>query len=55
MVRGIHVPIPDDFLIPTCCSCGEMMMAADISTPLDSLLWKHLLLKDHIQDGRASE
>lgn len=38
MLRGVHVPIPDDFKIPTCTRCGEEFMSLDVSEPLDALL-----------------
>lgn len=38
MLRGVIVPVPDDFKIPTCSSCGEEFMSLEISEPLDALL-----------------
>ena len=36
--RGVALPIPDDFEIPTCTRCGEEFMTPEISEPLDLLL-----------------
>lgn len=36
--RGVNVLIPNDFLIPTCESCGEEYMDLETSIPLDNLL-----------------
>jgi hypothetical protein len=38
--RGVHLPIPDDFGIPTCTRCGEESMSLDVSEKLDALLRK---------------
>ena len=36
--RGVPLPIPDDFEIPTCARCGEEFMIPEVSEPLDALL-----------------
>ena len=36
--RGVHLPVPDAFELPTCESCGEILMAPEVSEPLDALL-----------------
>lgn len=36
--RGVQLPIPDDFEIPTCTNCGEEMMSLDVSQALDARL-----------------
>jgi hypothetical protein len=36
--RGVALPIPDDFEIPTCTRCGEEFMIPEVSEPLDALL-----------------
>lgn len=42
-VRGVALPIPDDFLIPTCTSCGETYMTEEISSKLDPILKRQFL------------
>ena len=42
-VRGVPLPIPDDFLIPTCTSCGETYITEDVSSKLDPILKKQYL------------
>lgn len=37
-VRGVVLPIPEDFELPTCSSCGELHMIPEFSTRLDALL-----------------
>jgi len=37
-VPGVHLPIPDDFEIPTCVKCEETYMSPEVSGPLDSIL-----------------
>ena len=37
-IRGVHLPIPDDYGIPTCVDCGEESMNIEISEPLDKIL-----------------
>jgi transcriptional regulator with XRE-family HTH domain len=42
LVKGVHLPIPDDFPIPTCSSCGEEVWAPEMTEVLDALLSKQL-------------
>lgn len=44
-LRGVRLPIPDDFGIPTCTKCGEESMNVEVSEPLDKLLGEHLRSK----------
>ncbi|HZF50454.1 MAG TPA: helix-turn-helix transcriptional regulator [Polyangiaceae bacterium] len=37
-VQGHHLPIPDNFLLPTCTSCGETYTTQEISEALDAML-----------------
>jgi hypothetical protein len=41
--RGFSVPIPDDFLIPTCGRCGELYVLPEIEQKLNAVLRKRLL------------
>lgn len=36
--RGYHLPIPDDFEIPTCTGCGETYIIPEIAKRLDGIL-----------------
>lgn len=36
--RGVRLDVPADFKIPTCLSCGEEFMSAEISSRLDAIL-----------------
>lgn len=40
---GVHLPIPDDFGIPTCTRCGEESMNIEVSEALDKLLGERLV------------
>lgn len=37
-LKGVHLPIPADFGIPTCTKCGEESMSLDLSEELDAQL-----------------
>lgn len=50
-LRGVRLPIPDDFGIPTCMKCGEESMNVEVSEPLDKLLGEHLCSKLRAQVG----
>jgi transcriptional regulator with XRE-family HTH domain len=53
-LRGVFLPIPKDFGIPTCTRCGEESMSADISEKLDAHLSEALrqLLNAHVATVR---
>lgn len=38
VVRGVVVPIPDDFALPTCVRCGETFSVPEVSDALDKML-----------------
>jgi transcriptional regulator with XRE-family HTH domain len=42
--RGVMLPIPDDFEIPTCSRCGEELMTPEVSDELDAIL-----LREHLR------
>jgi hypothetical protein len=42
ITKGVRVPIPDDFPIPTCESCGDEVWSTELSEALDGLLNKQL-------------
>lgn len=42
-LAGVRLPIPDDFLLPTCSACGETYESPEISSRLDALQAKQLL------------
>lgn len=37
-VRGVHLPVPADFEIPTCDRCGDEFMSPEISEQLDQTM-----------------
>lgn len=41
--RGYDVPIPDDFLIPTCNRCGDIYVLPEIEGELNAILEKRFL------------
>lgn len=38
IIKGRHFPIPGDFKIPTCTTCGEEIYTIEISKELDKLI-----------------
>jgi hypothetical protein len=42
IVKGVHLPIPSDFPVPTCQSCGEEVWAPEMSDVLDPYLTKQV-------------
>lgn len=42
-LRDVHLPIPDDYEIPTCVRCGEELMNIEVSEPLDKILSQMLI------------
>jgi hypothetical protein len=42
LVKGVHLPIPDDFRIPTCQSCGDEVWSPEMSDALDAQLGKQV-------------
>ena len=42
LVKAVHLPIPEDFAIPACQSCGDEVWSPEISEALDTILSKQL-------------
>lgn len=42
LVKGIHLPVPEDFQIPTCQSCGEEVWSPEMSEALDAQLCRQV-------------
>lgn len=43
VLRGVHVPVPADFKIPTCLKCGEESFNIELAEKLDSVLHQTLI------------
>lgn len=46
-LRGVHLPVPDDFEIPTCVECGEESMVPEVGVHLDEVMKNALALEMH--------
>lgn len=53
-LRGVRLPIPDDYAIPTCTKCRETSMSIEVSEPLDRLLAEELrgMLRRYVETIR---
>jgi YgiT-type zinc finger domain-containing protein len=51
--RGVHLLIPDEYLIPTCSRCGEEYFSPEITEPLDAYL--KTLTYDPIERAREKQ
>ena len=54
-LRGLHLPVPDDFEIPACIACGQEAMIPEISEKLDSILGEMMPQGPSAHDKRPVE
>ncbi len=48
--RGVVLPIPDDFPLPTCADCGETFMSIHASESIDAILLAGRTEAEHASD-----